>query len=282
MDQVGRHVRAHAHARPSRRPAALVMGALPGHETESVRAASRGDKGGQPNSARATVGRMAAPVRKERRSSPDRFARVRRKRRRAARRVRRLRARRPARRPRPRARDEGQARLRGGDPRRAARARPGSRRGAVPALRRLRRLPVPGPRLRGQLAAKESQVRDALIRLGGFESRRRADRAGAVGLATEQARVLVRGHAGRARPRVPPGGPLGRGDRRGGVPPHDGRRERDPRGRQGVGARGGASAVRPGDPDGLRRHLVVREGATPARCSSCSSPPRASASTPTS
>ena len=38
----------------------------------------------------------------------------------------------------------------------------------MPALRRLRRLPLPGLRLRAQLEAKEAQVRDALVRLGGI------------------------------------------------------------------------------------------------------------------
>ena len=48
--------------------------------------------------------------------------------------------------------------------------------------------------------------------------------------------------------------------RRGGVPPHDRRRERDPRGRQGVGARGGLEPYDQETQTGYLRHLVVREG----------------------
>ena len=78
---------------------------------------------------------------------PDRLARVRRERRRASRRIRRVRARRAAGRPRPRPRDEGERGF--AEASRIALLEPGPRpsRGSVPALRHLRRLPLPGPRL---------------------------------------------------------------------------------------------------------------------------------------
>ena len=71
--------------------------------------------------------------------------------------------------------------------------------------------------------------------------------------------------------------------RRGGVPAHDRARQRDPRGGQGVGARGGSRAVRPGRrrrvPPPPRRPGGPQHGAGARRCSS---PLRASGSTPTS
>ena len=79
----------------------------------------------------------------------DRLARLRRERRRAARRLRRLRPPRPAGRHGPRPRDEGAAPARRGDRDRGLVAGPAARRGAVRALPGLRRLPLPGSRLRG-------------------------------------------------------------------------------------------------------------------------------------
>ena len=93
---------------------------------------------------------MAAPVqRDEELELQDRLARLRRERRRAARRVRRLRARRPAGRHGPRPRDQGAAPPCRGDHDRGARGRAPAGRGAVRALPGLRRLPLPGSRLRG-------------------------------------------------------------------------------------------------------------------------------------
>ena len=136
----------------------------------------------------------------------------------------------------------------GGDEGRAARAGPESRRGTVPPLRDLRRLPLPGSCLRGAGRGQGDPGAggaDASRRLRG--AARRGDRARTLDLRLpEQARVLVRGWGGRSRARVPPSRPLGRGDRRPGVPADDRRRQRDPRSRQAVGTGGRARAVRPG------------------------------------
>ena len=76
----------------------------------------------------------------------------------------------------------------------------------------------------------------------------RADRARAFGLRLpEQAGVLVRTGRRGARARLPPRRSLGRGDRRRGVPPHDGGRQRGARGGRRVGAVGRARGLRPGD-----------------------------------
>ena len=178
----------------------------------------------------------------------DRLARLRRQRRRARRGLRRLRPRRASRRPRPGARDEGEARLRRGDPHVAPRARSRSRGGALPPLRHLRRLPLPGLRVRapargeGAPGARRAHADRRLRRAAA-----RADRSCALAVRVpEQARVLVRARPGRPRARLPPRRTLGRGDRRRRVPAHDRARERDPRGGQGVGARRGARALRPG------------------------------------
>ena len=93
---------------------------------------------------------MAAPVKHARGGrAPGRLARLRRQRRRAAERLRRLRPARASGRPRARAGDEGEARLRRGADDRGARPVAAARRSAVRALPRLRRLPLPGSRLRG-------------------------------------------------------------------------------------------------------------------------------------
>ena len=145
-----------------------------------------------------------------------------------------------------------------------ARAGPGPRRRALPAFRRLRRLPLPGPtRTSGRSPRRHDQVRDALVRLGGFPSRRssrsclpRSD----VRL-SKQARVLVRARRRGSRARVPPRRPLGRGHRRRGVPAHDGPRERRPRG--GAASGRASEGLEPYDQEtqtGYLRHLVVREG----------------------
>ena len=130
---------------------------------------------------------------------------------------------------------------------------PGPGRGAVQALRDVRRLPVPGPRVRApgrgearagtRRARPPRRLRDAAAR---------ADRSRALGLPlSEQARVLVRAGRGRARARLPSRGPLGRGDRRRGVPPDHRGRQRGARRRRGLGAVGGARAVRPGHAERL-------------------------------
>ena len=74
----------------------------------------------------------------------------------------------PAGRPRPGARDEGEARVCGGDCDRCPRAVAEPSRGSVHALPGLRRLPLPGSDYAVQAAAKEDQVRDALRRIGGI------------------------------------------------------------------------------------------------------------------
>ena len=88
-----------------------------------------------------STGRRARPQ--------DRVARVRRERRCATERLRRLRPPRAARRRRPRARDPGEAQPRGSARARGRRGGSAAGRRAVRALPGLRRLPVPGPRVRG-------------------------------------------------------------------------------------------------------------------------------------
>ena len=153
----------------------------------------------------------------------DRLARLRRQRRRARRGLCRLRPRRAPRRPRPGPRDQGEARLRRGDPHVAPRARPRSRRGALPPLRHLRRLPLPGLRVRAPArgeAAPGARRAHADRRLR--RAAARADRPCALAVRVpEQARVLVRARPGRPRARLPPRRTLGRGHRRRGMPAHD-------------------------------------------------------------
>ena len=104
-----------------------------------------------------------------------------------------------------------------------------------------------------QLEAKEAQVRDALTRLGRHrESAGRGDRARRLAVRlSQQARVLVHADRGWAGARLPSRRTLGRGAPDRGLPADDRSRERDPRRRAGVGARGEARGVRPGDPEGL-------------------------------
>ena len=89
----------------------------------------------------------------------------------------------------------------------------------------------------------------------------RADRPGRVALPLpEQARVLVHADArtGRRSASIVPD--AGTRCSRSSVPAHDRARQRDPRRGAGLGARGAARGVRPGDAEGYLRHLVVREG----------------------
>ena len=185
-----------------------------------------------------------------------RLARVRRKRRRARGRVRRLRPRGATRRPGARAGDEGQAGVRGGCGGDRPRPERAAGRGAVPPLRdrEVRRLPLPGPRLRGpdrgEGAAGARRARSHRPHRGRAG---RADRPGGVALPLpQQARILVLGRGrGRGRARLPSRRPLGPGDRHRGVPAHHRPRKRDPPGGAGLGPRGEARALRPGDRRGL-------------------------------
>ena len=148
---------------------------------------------------------------------------------------------------------------------RGARGGAAARRGAVLALPGLRRLPVPGPRLRGAGRGE--------ARVG------RATRcAGSAGIADpplepivpadetfqlpQQDGVLVRARPGRAPDARPaPRRPLGRGARDRELLAHDRARERDPQHGARLGARGAArrrTTRRHGT--GYLRHLVVREG----------------------
>ena len=147
---------------------------------------------------------------------------------------------------------------------RGARARPEPGRGAVRPLRRLRRLPLPGSRLRGAVESKAAQVRDALVRIGRHRrAAARADRPGRVavyGYRNKLEYSFAR-HARGPGARLPPRRPLGRGARARALPADDRARQRDPRRRPRVGARGGAR--RPTtrrSSRGYLRHLVVREG----------------------
>ena len=192
--------------------------------------------------------------------APHRLARLRRERRRAPERLRRLRPPRAAGRPRARARDEGEARLRRGAHDRGARAGAAARRGAVRALPRLRRLPLPGSRLRRQVAAKEAQVRDALVRIGGIAEPPLEP------IVPAESPFFYRNKLEYSFTQTPAGpalgfhkaGPLGRGARDREVLADDRPRQRDPQRRARLGARGGARRLRPG-----RR--------TPATCATSSS-----------
>ena len=153
---------------------------------------------------RPPVGRASVPSPRSARPgarAPDRLARLRRERRRAARRLRRLRARGAAGRHGARARDEGAAPPRRGGHDRGARAGAAAGRGAVRPLPGLRRLPLPGSRLRGaargeagvgrRLAAADRRHRRAAAR---------ADRRRRGGLPLpQQDGVLVRARTGGAR-----------------------------------------------------------------------------------
>ena len=203
----------------------------------------------------------------------DRLSRLRRERRRAPRRLRRLRPRRPAGRHGSRARDEGAAPPRRGDRHRRPDARPGTRRRAVRALPDLRRLPLPGSRVR--VAARGQAAVGRRLAAAPRRARRRAARGdrprGRAVRLPQQARVLV--HADRERPcaRLPPRRPLGRGARDRPLLPDDRPRQRDQRSHARVGPRGAARRLRPG----RRRRATsgisscARAG-TPAR-RSCSS-----------
>ena len=102
---------------------------------------------------------------------------------------------------RPGKRHEGEARLRRGDRRRGPRAERGPRRGAVPPLRHVRRLPLPGLRLRR--ARSQRRRRRCVTRSCDSAVRRppaRADRPGRVAVSTTATSSSTRSH----RPRTGP------------------------------------------------------------------------------
>ena len=101
---------------------------------------------------------------------------------------------------------------------------------ALPALRCLRRLPLSDLAYSVQLAEKERQVRDALVRIGRFAEPPLDPIVPAASQirVPQQARVLVHVGRGRRRSRLSPRRPLGRGHRDRGVPADDRRRQRRP------------------------------------------------------
>ena len=101
-----------------------------------------------------------------------------------------------------------------------------------------------------QLEAKAGQVSDALARIGGLRDLELEPAVPAESIFHYRNKLeySFTRHAGRRRARAPPGRTLGRGARPGALLAHDRSRERDPRGRPHLGARGGACAVRPGGP----------------------------------
>ncbi len=104
-----------------------------------------------------------------------------------------------------------------------------------------------------QVESKATQLRDALVRIGGIaDPPHRTDRAGSVAVPLpEQDGVLVHADAGRAHARPPQGRPLGRGARDRALLADDRPRQRDPERRSRLGARGRAGRVRPGGAEGL-------------------------------
>ena len=150
---------------------------------------------------------------------------------------------------------------------------PRARRRAVRALPGVRRLPLPGPRLR---RAARGEGRAGRGRAAPARRDRRpaarADRPGRFGLPLpEQDGVLVHAVRGRADARPAQGRPLGRGARDRAVLAHDRARQRDPQRRSRVGARGGArrrTTRRPARATSATSSSA--RGGTPARCS-CSS-----------
>ena len=146
-----------------------------------------------------------------------------------------------------------QAPSRRGDRVRATVGRARSRRGALPALRHLRRLPLAGPALRAAARAQAA----AGARLAAAHRRpafaaTRADRARRPPIRVpQQARIRLDDHPGRRRAGLPPRRPLG-GDRApGGVPAHERARQRRARDVRRVGPR-----ARPGGLRSARRHRL--------------------------
>ena len=194
-----------------------------GSRSATVLAVLRTSRRGHHLAAGTLAGRGRASSQRRGARAPHRLARLRRERGVAARRIRRLRPRRRAGRRRSSAGHEGEARLRR---RRRDRARrPSASRVDAPCRHfgSLRRLPLPGPRLRragrgeGAPGARRARPDRSLRRPAA-----RADRPRRVAVRVpEQARVLVHDDRRRRRPRVPSRRALGRGDRHRGVPADD-------------------------------------------------------------
>ena len=130
---------------------------------------------------------------------------------------------------------------------------PAARGGAVRALPRLRRLPLPGSRVRGAARAEAAPGRGlAAPPRRHRRAAARGDRPGGVDLPLpQQARVLVHADARGRCARLPQGGPLGRGARDRALLAHVRSRQRDPQPRARLGARGTAGGVFAG-----RRHRL--------------------------
>ena len=182
--------------------------------------------------------------------APDRLARLRRQRRRAPERLRRLRPPRAARRPRPRARDEGEARLRrGARDARSLEPAAAARRGAVRALPGLRRLPLPGPRVRGAGGGEgDAGARRARADRRNRRAAARADPPGRRRRSTTATRSSTRSRRPRRRRRSASTGPAAgtRCSRSSSCWLTTDARQRDPQRGPRLGARGGARGLRPG------------------------------------
>ena len=193
----------------------------------------------------------------------DRLARLRRERRRAARRLRRLRPARPAGRHGARARDEGAAPPRRGDRDRGAHRRAAARRRAVRALPGVRRLPLPGSRLR-RAARREGAVGRRLAAAARRPRRRR--RSSRSSRPSSQFRYRNKMEYSFARADGGPTLGLHRAGRWDEVLEIEKcwlthrPRQRDPQPHARVGARGEAAAYDQETHEGYLRHLVVREG----------------------
>ena len=152
-------------------------------------------------------------------------------------------------------------------------AGPAAGRCAVRALPGLRRLPLPGSRLR-RAARGEGAVGRRLAAAARRPRRAaaRADRPGGVTVRLpQQDGVLVHATRGRADARPAPGRPLGRGARDRALLADHRPRQRDPQPDARLGARGEARRLRPGDAGGLppaprrARGAQHRPGARAAR-----------------
>ena len=153
-----------------------------------------------------------------------------------------------------RARDEGAAATRRGARDRGPQAGPAARRRAVPALPRVRRLPLPGSRVRGAGRARR-------------RSRSRTRCAGSAGSRSRRSRTILPAEEifhyrnkleysftqtrGRADARLPQGRSLGRGARDRALLADDRPRQCDPQRGARVGARRPARRLRPGRALGL-------------------------------
>ncbi len=156
---------------------------------------------------------------------------------------------RPAGRSRPRPRDQGEAQPRRGGGARGGRAGRAAGRRAVPAFPHVRRLPLPGSRLRGAARGQgEPGRRCARPDRRDARSRARARHPRGVDLPLpQQAGVLVHVHAGRRRARLPPGRAAGTRCSTSRVLAHDRPRQRDPRRRARRGRAPRGCSLRPGD-----------------------------------